>query len=57
MDLFSCQDKHVVAGLLKKFFRDLPQPLFTFEFRDCFLALYQSKRTTGDLLMTHYRIV
>jgi len=44
VDFFSCQDKHVVAGLLKKFFRDLPSPLFTFEFHNCFLALYESKQ-------------
>ena len=29
-------DCHVVSGALKKFFRDLPSPLFTFDHHDSF---------------------
>lgn len=37
-DLALVQDPHVVAGLLKLYFRELPVPLLTFELYDCFLA-------------------
>jgi hypothetical protein len=36
-------DSHLVPGLLKKFFRELPQPVFTHEFYDCFIVFYQAK--------------
>jgi len=31
-------DPHTIAGLLKRFFRDLDEPLLTLELYDCFLA-------------------
>jgi hypothetical protein len=31
-------DVHTVAGLFKAYFRELKEPLCTFEFYDCFLA-------------------
>ena len=34
----------MVAGLLKKFFRDLPESVFTFEFYNCFLSVNENKR-------------
>ena len=44
VDFFDCQDKNLPAGLLKKFFRDLPECLLTDEFYNCFLTVYESKR-------------
>ena len=35
LDSFDC---HAVSGCLKKFFRDLPDPLFTYEAHDAFLS-------------------
>jgi len=30
-------EPHVVCSTLKLFFRELPEPLFTFELYDCFM--------------------
>jgi len=44
-------DKHLVPSLLKKFFRDLPAPLFTFEFYSCFIAVYEQKDLFDEALL------
>ena len=36
----NCKSMHSVAGLLKAYFRELPEPLLTFELYDCFIASY-----------------
>ena len=33
-----CTSPHTAAGLLKLFFRKLPEPLLTYELYDCFMA-------------------
>jgi hypothetical protein len=38
VDLNTVVNVHTVAGLLKVFFRELPEPLLTFELYDAFLA-------------------
>lgn len=38
VDLATVINPHTVAGLLKVFFRELPEPLLTFELYDAFLA-------------------
>jgi hypothetical protein len=35
----NCNDPHIAANLLKMYFRELPEPLFTFELLDCFIAI------------------
>lgn len=52
VDFSQCDDKHLVPGLLKKYFRDLPESLFTEEFHNCFLFVYQSRRKS--LLLVSY---
>jgi hypothetical protein len=37
-DLDICKTPHTVAALLKLYFRELPEPLVTFELYDCFIA-------------------
>ena len=41
MDLTQLDD-HVLAGLLKQFFRDMPEPLYTFELFDEFVKLSEA---------------
>jgi hypothetical protein len=38
IDMSEILDPHVCASLLKQYFRELPEPLLTYEFYDCFLA-------------------
>eukprot|EP00026_Physarum_polycephalum_P004986 Phypoly_transcript_05012.p1 GENE.Phypoly_transcript_05012~~Phypoly_transcript_05012.p1 ORF type:complete len:624 (+),score=137.22 Phypoly_transcript_05012:112-1983(+) len=38
VDFSDVSDPHIVAGLLKMFIREYPEPLLTFELYDCFLA-------------------
>jgi len=35
----NCNDPHIAANLLKMYFRELPEPLFTFELYDAFIAI------------------
>jgi len=44
---FSEHDYHLATGLLKKYFRDLPDPIFTEEFYSCFLIVYQTTSIVG----------
>ena len=37
VDLTKCNDPHTVAGLLKLYFRELPEPLLTFDLYDDFI--------------------
>jgi Rho GTPase-activating protein 1 len=41
VDLNEVRDPHVVAGLLKAFVREMPEPLFTFSLYDKFMAAEQ----------------
>jgi len=43
VNLKRVQDAHLIAGLLKKYFRDLPEPLFTFELYSCFIVSFKIK--------------
>lgn len=38
VDLSTCTSPHCISSLLKMYFRELPEPLFTFEFYDMFIA-------------------
>ena len=38
VDLLNVGDVHTVGSLLKLWFRELPEPLLTYELYDCFLA-------------------
>jgi len=38
VNLETVTDPHVVANLIKVFFRELPEPLMTFDLYDCFLS-------------------
>eukprot|EP01114_Cavostelium_apophysatum_P004198 TRINITY_DN1437_c0_g1_i2.p1 TRINITY_DN1437_c0_g1~~TRINITY_DN1437_c0_g1_i2.p1 ORF type:complete len:472 (-),score=118.95 TRINITY_DN1437_c0_g1_i2:1285-2700(-) len=42
------QDVHASCALLKKFFRDLPEPLLTSDLYDCFIVLYESKHLVDE---------
>jgi len=53
---------HDIAGLIKMFFRDLPEPLFTSDLYTCFVAAGASKNKDEimkalDLLPTGHRVV
>lgn len=39
VELADDEDPHAVAGLLKHFFRELPDPLFTYDLHDAFLQI------------------
>lgn len=39
VDVTTASSPHVVSGLLKLFFRDMPEPLFTFELYEVFLSI------------------
>jgi len=54
VDLFSEQgvDVHAVAGLLKMYFRELPEPLLTFDLYDMFLAAISIKDAPTKLMQT-----
>src|SRR5690348_5531490 len=38
VDVMQIEEHHLVAGMLKQYFLQLPEPLLTFELYDCFLA-------------------
>ncbi len=38
VDLFECTDPHVIAGLLKLYLRELPDPLLTHKRYDAFIS-------------------
>lgn len=38
VDLFQIDDVHTVAGLLKVFFRELPEPILTYELYNSWIA-------------------
>eukprot|EP01118_Nematostelium_gracile_P017049 TRINITY_DN7171_c0_g2_i1.p1 TRINITY_DN7171_c0_g2~~TRINITY_DN7171_c0_g2_i1.p1 ORF type:complete len:406 (+),score=101.87 TRINITY_DN7171_c0_g2_i1:55-1218(+) len=40
-DLMKVDDVHVITGVLKQFFRELPQPLLTYELYDSFLKTHE----------------
>lgn len=40
---FSKKDSHFASGLLKYYFRELPEPILTYALYDCFVVLFQSK--------------
>ncbi len=40
VDFNKVEDPNVVSGLLKMYFRELPEPLLTFDLFDQFLATY-----------------
>lgn len=42
------QSAYDVADLLKQYFRDLPEPIFTSKLTDTFLQIYQCKSWAGD---------
>ena len=39
VELADDEDPHAIAGLLKHFFRELPDPLFTYDLHDAFLQI------------------
>eukprot|EP01114_Cavostelium_apophysatum_P021600 TRINITY_DN7585_c0_g1_i1.p1 TRINITY_DN7585_c0_g1~~TRINITY_DN7585_c0_g1_i1.p1 ORF type:complete len:459 (-),score=137.02 TRINITY_DN7585_c0_g1_i1:36-1412(-) len=43
VDLHQYKDPHLIAGLMKKWFRELPDPLLTFELYTCFIAIWEIK--------------
>lgn len=47
-DFSDCNDPHTVAALLKQFFRDLPEPLLTFESYSNFVGIAANKETPMD---------
>lgn len=44
---YSGQSAYDVADLLKQYFRDLPEPIFTSKLTDTFLQIYQCKGWAG----------
>jgi len=36
-------DQYSVPGLLQRYFRDLPDPLLTSEFHECFMIIHETK--------------
>lgn len=42
------QSAYDVADLLKQYFRDLPEPIFTSKLTETFLQIYQCKHWAGD---------
>jgi hypothetical protein len=67
VDLSTIKDIHVVSGLLKLYFRSLPEPLCTFECYDMFLAattvpeadqrMVMIKKVVGFLPSKNYRLL
>lgn len=45
------QDIHSVASLLKMYFRELPNPLCTYQLYDAFVQAVQADRGTDDRLL------
>jgi RhoGAP domain len=45
----SCEDTHVVAGLLKTFLRDLSEPLLTYELYDEIIQFLGELRLAAKL--------
>ena len=39
IDISQCKDRHAVAGLLKLYLRELPDPLLTHRFYETFIAV------------------
>ncbi len=48
-DLSRCRDVHAVAGLLKLYLRELPEPLLTFDRYPDFI-----KSSKGNLILTYF---
>ena len=46
--VLSVDDPHMCANLFKKFFRDLRDPLLTFELYTCFIAQFDSKNKLDE---------
>jgi len=46
---------HVVAGLLKKFLRELPDPMLTYELYTCFIAI--SKLQDDEIRLQKYKTI
>jgi len=52
IDLFQQRNPHLVAGLMKKWFRELPDPILTFELYTCFIAIWSITDPTVRLAKT-----
>lgn len=48
------QSAYDVADMLKQYFRDLPEPLFTSKLSETFLQIYQCKCNTKITLLGEY---
>lgn len=59
IDVTKFTDNHLPGALLKKFFRELPDPLFTNEFYECFISLQNTKDVIGekDILEKYGRLM
>ena len=44
VDLKSCPDPHTIAGLLKLYLRELPEPLLTFDLYDKIIATFSQSK-------------
>eukprot|EP01102_Stenamoeba_stenopodia_P022520 TRINITY_DN9420_c0_g1_i2.p1 TRINITY_DN9420_c0_g1~~TRINITY_DN9420_c0_g1_i2.p1 ORF type:complete len:720 (-),score=138.45 TRINITY_DN9420_c0_g1_i2:181-2340(-) len=49
VDLSKCSEIHVVAGLLKEYFREIPEPVFTFSLYDEIIASQDTKDKSAKI--------